>query len=106
VNAILPSDFPRLHDSEAEPLRPGRLWSLWDMLRVYAEEYIVLGELIEEISTIFIVAENLPDTGHLKDGEIERIGFVIKKMIHQCKKIKLTMSLKSLREMPERSTKN
>jgi hypothetical protein len=92
VNAASP-DFRWLHDDEAASLRGGRLGSLRDMLRVYAEEYITLGQMMEEIGQIFDVAEGLPDTGPLREEELERVIFVIKKVDHQCRKIRLPISI-------------
>jgi hypothetical protein len=36
MNAPLPRDLAWLHDSDAEPVWPGRLWSLWKMLEFNA----------------------------------------------------------------------
>jgi hypothetical protein len=49
------------------------------MLRVYAEEYIALGQLMEEVRQIFDVAETMQHTGPLRDEELERVMFVTKK---------------------------
>lgn len=66
------------------------------MLRVYAEEYIALGQLMEEVRQIFDVAETMQHTGPLRDEELERVMFVTKKMDHQCKKITLPISISLL----------
>jgi hypothetical protein len=49
VNAILPSDFERLHGSEAGPQWLGRLWSLWDMSSNYAWQFFLLSEFVADI---------------------------------------------------------
>lgn len=80
---------------ERELLAPGRLWGLLDMLRVYAEEYIELGRLIEEAQTIFSFAESyLPSEPEraLRDEEKARLQLAINKMLHQCKKVNLSVS--------------
>jgi len=39
--------------------RPYRLWSLWDMLRVYALKYIELGEAVAKVRQNFYDAGDL-----------------------------------------------
>ena len=41
---------------ESTPLRPGRLWSLLDMLKVTAQEYIDLGREISNTDVSFAFA--------------------------------------------------
>lgn len=48
MNAPLPRDFARLHDSVAEPQRLGRLWSLWDMAN-YAWQFFLISEFVSGI---------------------------------------------------------
>ena len=46
MNAPLPRDFARLHDSEAGAFRPGRLWSLWDMIDLRLRDFIYALDLM------------------------------------------------------------
>ena len=46
MNALFPSEFPKLHDSEAGSLRPSSLWSLGDMLDKFADQFLVLGKAL------------------------------------------------------------
>jgi hypothetical protein len=53
MNAILPSEFPRLHDSEAGAFRAGRLRSLWDMLKENAADFMELGHAVRDVLVLF-----------------------------------------------------
>jgi hypothetical protein len=54
MNAHLSSDLARLHDGDAEGIRPGRLWSLWDMLTFLANDFqSAIAELSSMRTSIF-----------------------------------------------------
>lgn len=78
MSALFPSEFPRLHDSEAGALRPGRLWSLWDMFRICAHEYITLGSWAQDVRSVLYMkdlADKGDPSGILSDDEKLHIEF-------------------------------
>jgi hypothetical protein len=89
--------YPSL-DNPAEFWRSGRLWSLWDMLRVYADSYVHLGMYIhDEFAGLFF---NDPDeTTGLKPRD-ERHKADLKEhlgvLIGHCETLKLRHSKKMI----------
>jgi hypothetical protein len=64
------------------------------MLRVYAEEYIELGRLIENVLVLLRASEPIEDLGPspVDDRDRAKIQLTIRKMLHHCKKIDLPAS--------------
>jgi hypothetical protein len=53
-----------LAEADRDPrvcFQPGRLWSLWDMLKLSPKALIEIGERMEEARTILMMAEGMPD---------------------------------------------
>lgn len=58
-----------------------QLWSLWDMLRVYAASYIALGEALKDLSVAYSVA----DADHpVTDDEKQELKNVLANLKHHC----------------------
>lgn len=78
-----------------EQFGPGRLWSLWDMLRVYGSAYVRLGTRIETARVIFTMAENEEhdsEARNLYPGEIEALRNSLDMILHECRTLGLTVS--------------
>lgn len=43
--------------AERKKLIPGRIWSLWDMLRIYAHQYLQLGGKLHAAEVTFVMAQ-------------------------------------------------
>lgn len=74
---------------------PFRLWSLLDMLRVSAEEYIKIGEKLHEISVdLYIIEhdEHYPYTNGYKD----KVKNILINLEEQCDKLELKLSSQHL----------
>jgi hypothetical protein len=75
--------FPCAHESAAEQFRPGRLWSLWDMQKLFAHEYVALGRFIHDAEVLFALAEgNIgnEDARSFRDEETQHIKDILHKM--------------------------
>lgn len=80
-----------------DDFRPGRLWSLLDMLRIYAHKYIELGGKIEEASNLFdIVAEakkhGLVTMTSMSLAEKMRLHNLLQEMSNLCGEIGLPVA--------------
>jgi hypothetical protein len=53
MNTPLLRDAARLHDADAESFRPGRLWSLRDMLKENAADFMQLGVTARDVLWLF-----------------------------------------------------
>lgn len=80
--------------------RPGRLWSLWDMLQAYADKYIALGHQIAAVEAEFSEHESLPEL--ITDKR--RAAFAVGLRVHlaamrgMCQEIGLGISLALLKK--------
>ena len=75
---------------------PGRLWSLLDMLRIYAEKYIAIGGLIADMRTIFHMTDDAlkhgeKDSQHLDEDERAEFRTLLKEMIKVCETLNLSV---------------
>jgi hypothetical protein len=80
---------------------PGKLWSLWDMLKVHALEFFKLGERSNAVRwEVFWMADTL-GSGRgrkLRDDEKEQIKDGIIELAGLCERIGLTTSLELLKD--------
>jgi hypothetical protein len=53
MNAPLSRVFARPHDGNAEAMSPGRLWSLWDMLKENAASFMELGARVHDVTAVY-----------------------------------------------------
>jgi hypothetical protein len=53
MNIPLSRDFARFDDGNAEGIHPGRLWSLWDMLKVNGTSFYKTTALMKRLEVIF-----------------------------------------------------
>ena len=86
----------------------GRLWSLWDMLRIYAHQYVSLGRQIEYASTIFAFSESAKEHGQeepITEEERRDLMECLERLKHVCDEAELTVSAKviarGLKDMPQ-----
>lgn len=76
--------------SEIFELNPFRLWSLMDILRVYAEKYIALGQMVTSVISFY---EAIQDRGNpLNEQEQERIRSYLNTIKDHCDQLKLIVS--------------
>lgn len=71
-----------------------RLWSLREMMKVYAHEYIVLGLNLEDAMLVFAFTEADAENRPLNDGEIGHLREQLTKARDICDKLDLPVSLK------------
>jgi len=75
-------------------LRPGRLWSLLEMLRVYADKYIILGRQLVDGEQTLQAAElrSLLVTEKESEAALTRMGFHLSAMATLCEELDLATS--------------
>jgi hypothetical protein len=72
-----------------------RLWSLWDMMRVYAHHYLDIGEHVQNVKLIFGDSEGAFDGASLKKLDVDEFQHVreaLKKLIVHCDALELIVS--------------
>jgi hypothetical protein len=77
---------------EFPELNSYRLWSLMELLRVYAEEYIEIGEVLQELSGCFYAASINPDMP-ITDEEREHLKQFLNRLRGHCNKINLVVAV-------------
>ena len=89
---------------------PYRLWSLRDMLKVYAHRYINLGQSMESASMLLRMIESekdLPDAQGIQDDEREDLRDKLKSLKSHCEKLGLSTSFllleKAINDVPQTS---
>jgi hypothetical protein len=87
----LPSDRDR-----AVAWHPGKFWSLWDMLRIYADRYIKLGQHISDMRTVFHFTDDAAthgerDRSQLTEDEIDTLRYTLKETIKICDDLDLSV---------------
>src|ERR1700740_1578464 len=86
---------------------PHRLWSLWEMLEVFAVHYIELGRLIERAAVVFQAVEVEEDEQHwnLTDQETADLRDTLQKVLKECRTLGMRTSAlllgKSINDLPE-----
>jgi hypothetical protein len=87
---------------------PGRLWSLWDMLTKFARPFIRLGEEIQEIRNIYIVADSADEANpalKLNKDDKEEIKKSLEKLLKHCEQMSLPISItllkRGLKDIPQ-----
>jgi hypothetical protein len=80
--------------NRSAPWHPGKLWSLWEMLRDYAENYIQLGEQIYELRMILWMRDDAAlhgerDRAELKEEEKVTFRKLLKEVIKKCEALDL-----------------
>ena len=76
-----------------------RLWSLWDMLRVSASNYLTLGASLEDIVQILVKSEDITESPYgkpLTDNEIDKLTDTLRIALDECKKLHLPVSVSLL----------
>jgi hypothetical protein len=81
--------------NDAVECRPGKPWSLWDMLRIYAQDYIELGARTEAARIVFIVNENQGGVPQQEFSEEAKTGLKgdLEAMLRHCKQLDLPISV-------------
>lgn len=70
-----------------------RLWNLWEMLKIYAHEYLDLGRAIERIATTLMLAERSEgEEKKLTAGEQKEFASEFAKLAKQCEALGLPVS--------------
>ena len=83
---------------QTQEFHPHRLWSLWEMLAIYAVHYIELGRFIEEAKMVLASAEEIdtggpiPESRELSDGEKDDLRDTMQKMLRECRTLGLKAS--------------
>src|SRR5436190_1735727 len=67
---------------------PGRLWSLWDMLTVFARPFVLLGEQIHEMRAMFIFGEGKP----LSVEDLQELQEHLTAVLDICENLDLSVS--------------
>src|ERR1700730_11687394 len=86
---------------------PHRLWSLWDMLRVFADKYIQVGEQIGDAKVILMITESTKDGPgrDLDDGEKEDLSSHLDQMRRHCKELGLNVAhgviARAMKDLPK-----
>jgi HEPN domain-containing protein len=77
-----------------------RLWSLWDMLRVYALGYVALGREIAAVDAVFALKDAIPasdlEAEPLTAEDLAHVSGCVSAMIQTCKELDLPVSLSLL----------
>jgi hypothetical protein len=91
MNAPEPG-FP-LGSNDAAPWHPGKLWSLGDMLRIYGDKYIQLGQQIHDAMIVFAATDAMPEHGFtaepLTNKQSEKISESLREMLELCQALDL-----------------
>lgn len=72
-------------------LHPYKLWNLWEMLKIFAEDFIDLGQAFQSIPNCFYIAEQNPDTPMTED-ELNDLKQGLIRLKHDCDKMRLKVS--------------
>jgi hypothetical protein len=102
-----PEADPELSDRLPWERDPHRLWSLWEMLEVFAIHYIEIGRLVGRAELTFDAIDIEEDEQHweLTDEETANIKDVLQKLLKECRSLGMRTSTlllsKSINDLPE-----
>jgi hypothetical protein len=78
--------------SSAGEFAPGRLWSLWDMQKVFGENYIALGRQLQALTVAFHMIDLLPPDRLDRDEHETECRKCLKSMIKTCEELGFSSS--------------
>jgi hypothetical protein len=79
--------------------RPGRLWSLLDMIQVHAKEYLDLGARLEAARIVFMLGESEDQPPRQLDADsVEGLREDLREALRHCEQLKLPIAAALLKK--------